>query len=260
MVLQFLPASAGALAVAVLAGAMVPLQAGANAMLGRTLGHPLLAAVVSLGVSVAVVGLLALLVRVPLPGPGTLVRVPPWAWIGGLVGALYVASAIVVAPRLGATGFITAVVAGQILMALVLDRGGYFGFAARAPDVWRLAGAGLVVAGLVVGQFAGSAAPARERPAANPAAGSPAAASPAAASRPAASLSVPGTAAARPVAAGLTAPCTATATVRTASRPAPCPAGTHMPLPRAAEFRLAQRLSGPGGEAAAGLATPFRRL
>lgn len=255
MVLQFLPASAGALAVAVLAGAMVPLQAGANAMLGRTLGHPLLAAVVSLGVSVAVVGLLALLVRVPLPGPGTLVRVPPWAWIGGLVGALYVASAIVVAPRLGATGFITAVVAGQILMALVLDWGGYFGFAARAPDVWRLAGAGLVVAGLVVGQFAGSAAPARERPAANPAA-----ASPAAASRPAASLSVPGTAAARPVAAGLTAPCTATATVRTASRPAPSLAGANMPLPRAAEFRLAQRLSGPGGEAAAGLATPFRRL
>lgn len=41
--------------VAVAAGAVIPFQAGANAMLGRSLGHPLWATVASLLVSLAVV-------------------------------------------------------------------------------------------------------------------------------------------------------------------------------------------------------------
>jgi len=41
------------LATAVLAGAVIPFQAGANATLGRTLGHPLAATLVSLLVSLA---------------------------------------------------------------------------------------------------------------------------------------------------------------------------------------------------------------
>ena len=38
-----------------------------------------------------------------------LARIPWWHWTGGLLGALYVVTAVVVAPRLGATALIALV-------------------------------------------------------------------------------------------------------------------------------------------------------
>ena len=52
---------------AMLAAAVVPFQAGANAALGRNLGHPLWATLASLAVSAVLAALLMLVWRVPAP-------------------------------------------------------------------------------------------------------------------------------------------------------------------------------------------------
>lgn len=152
---------------AVLAGAAIPLQAGANASLGRALGHPLWATLASLVVSLAAVVAVLLALRVAPPAPGLtglvglVGRGPLWMWGGGLLGAYYITAALILAPRLGAGGFIAVVVAGQMLGALLVDYYGLVGFAARALTPARLAGAALVVAGAALMQWGPGMAPVR---------------------------------------------------------------------------------------------------
>ncbi len=104
----------------------------------------------------------------PLPAPSQLARAPGWIWIGGVLGVFYISAALMMAPKLGAAGFIAAVVAGQVLAALLVDQFGLAGFAVRALTPARLAGAMLIVAGMLVMQW--GSAPAQ--PAGVPAGGS----------------------------------------------------------------------------------------
>jgi bacterial/archaeal transporter family-2 protein len=61
---------------AILAGALVPIQAGANAALGRNLGHPLWATMASLAISaIAAMAVMAVL-RVPAPSFAEIGRLP----------------------------------------------------------------------------------------------------------------------------------------------------------------------------------------
>ncbi|MGO4812054.1 DMT family transporter [Cupriavidus sp. 2MCAB6] len=157
---NFSPALTGLIPVlvAIASGAVIPFQAGANAVLGRSLGHPLWAAVASLLVSLMVVLPLLLLLKAPMPALALAARGPAWTWAGGVAGVFYISAALLLAPRLGAGGFIAAVVAGQMAGALLLDQFGLAGFAVRAVTPGRLAGALLVVLGVVVVQFAGTGA------------------------------------------------------------------------------------------------------
>ncbi len=139
--------------VAVLAGAAVPFQGGANAALGRALGHPLWATLVSLSVSALCVVPVLIAVRAPLPAIDTLTTQPKWVWIGGIAGVAYVTAAILLMPKLGAAGFMTAVIAGQVVASLAIDYFGAVGLAARAIDPPRLAGAAMVMFGAVVMQW-----------------------------------------------------------------------------------------------------------
>ena len=81
--------------------------------------------------------------------PAALAKVPWWAWTGGVIGALFVASATLLVPRLGAASLICLVVAGQLVGSVVLDHYGVLH--ARQPvDALRIVGLLLVVAGAVL--------------------------------------------------------------------------------------------------------------
>ena len=140
------------LVAALVSGALVPLQAGANAALGRALGHPLWATVVSLAVSVICVVPVMMALRVSAPTIANLAAQPKWIWIGGISGVVYITAAVLLAPKLGAAGFMTAVIAGQILASMAIDHYGVVGFTARPISGVRLMGSLLVVAGALVMQ------------------------------------------------------------------------------------------------------------
>lgn len=141
---------------AMLAGAVVPFQAGANAALGRNLGHPLWATLASLAVSAVLASLVMLLWRVPAPDVGLAMRGPGWSWLGGVAGVFYITAALMLAPRMGSGPFMAAVIGGQMLAALAIDRYGLLGFAVKHISPLHWAGAGLVVAGVVLTQIANS--------------------------------------------------------------------------------------------------------
>lgn len=140
------------LVAALIAGVLVPLQAGANAALGRALGHPLWATLISLAVSAICVVPIMLVLRVSGPSIAGLAAQPKWIWIGGVVGVIYITGALLLAPKLGAASFMTTVIAGQILASMAIDHFGLVGFEAKPITGERLAGAILVITGILVMQ------------------------------------------------------------------------------------------------------------
>ncbi|WP_406819035.1 DMT family transporter [Pseudomonas sp. KnCO4] len=137
---------------ALLAGAVLPFQAAGNAAVGRALGHWLWAAFTSLTVSSLVVIAALLLLRVPAPDLGKALQGPWWLWIGGVLGALYLAAAAALTPRLGAAGFLVLVVAGQIITAVLVDHFAVMGLGGKPLNLARLAGLLLILVGVVLVQ------------------------------------------------------------------------------------------------------------
>ena len=154
----------GALLVAVLIGAILPLQGLVNARLGTHIGGPVVAAFVSFLVGTVMLGLYLLATRTPIALQGSL-KLPAWIWAGGVFGAIYVACFTLLIPRIGAAGMICLAVLGQVTASLLLDRFGVLQ-AAKPVDGLRILGALLVLAGVVL-----VVAPWRAAPGANPPAG-----------------------------------------------------------------------------------------
>lgn len=135
---------------AVLAGAVLAVQVGVNVQLRNSLGDPITSTLVSFVVGSIGLAVYAVVTRAPWPSMPSLSQAPVWQWTGGLLGAVYVVSTILVGPRLGAATLLSLVVAGQMIAAMVLDHHGWLGFAQHAVNVSRVAGALLLVAGTVL--------------------------------------------------------------------------------------------------------------
>lgn len=130
------------------AGGLIALQAPINAGLGRSTGS-LPAALVSFGV-----GTIALAAIVVLTGKaGGLGSTFDASWyylLGGLLGAVYVANALVAVSIVGAGGVAAATITGQLTFSVVIDRLGLFGLDQVALSPERIAGVVLLLAGTVL--------------------------------------------------------------------------------------------------------------
>ena len=135
---------------AVAAGAMLPFQFGINAQLSTWVGSPVRAAFVSFLVGTIALLIISAFVRKPLPSLARLGDVPWWAWIGGLLGAFYVAGSIFTAPKLGAVTLAAAIVFGQTLASVLVDQFGLVGFKEHHASPGRLVGVLLVATGVVL--------------------------------------------------------------------------------------------------------------
>jgi transporter family-2 protein len=131
------------------AGGMIALQAPTNALLGRAGGSPVLAALISFAVGTLTL-LVVWLASGSRPRPASFAGLPWYAWIGGVYGAMYVAVAAYAAPRIGLASLITIGIAGQIVVAILLDHFGALGLPRDPINLVKVGGALLVVAGVVL--------------------------------------------------------------------------------------------------------------
>jgi bacterial/archaeal transporter family-2 protein len=130
------------------AGIALSTQAPLNASLARTLSQPL-AAAVSFGVGFIVLVILS----VAVGGTAPLLRLgqaPGWQLLGGFLGAFYVWAVVWGVPQMGVVTTVAALILGQMVAALVLDRTGLFGLPVQELSATRLVAAGLVAAGVVL--------------------------------------------------------------------------------------------------------------
>jgi bacterial/archaeal transporter family-2 protein len=86
---------------ALLAGALITVQAGANSQLKQSFEAPVPALIVNYLLGFGAV-LAYAMARVSWPALGKVAGAPWWAWLGGLAGAVYGVAAILLANRLGA--------------------------------------------------------------------------------------------------------------------------------------------------------------
>jgi bacterial/archaeal transporter family-2 protein len=140
------------IAAAIVVGACLSLQPPVNAFMARMLQSPLLAASISIAISLVFVVLVWL---VGSRGAGDLAQVrtfPWWVAVGGIVGVVFVVGGIVVAPALGVALFFVCVIAGQLLGSILLDQLGAFGMPAKPVNPMKLLGLVLVLAGVALVQ------------------------------------------------------------------------------------------------------------
>ena len=131
------------------AGCLVGMQAPINSRLGRTIGG-VQAATFSFLVGSALLIAISFVLRGGLASFGTLGRVPWWALVGGLLGAVYVFVALEAVKTLGASGLSAAVIAGQLAISVVVDRFGLLGVARTPITAHRIVGLVLLVAGVAL--------------------------------------------------------------------------------------------------------------
>lgn len=135
---------------ALVAGALMPVQAGVNARLREFLGDPILASLVSFCVGSVVLFGYALITRAPWPTMAAAAQAPLWSWFGGALGAFFVAVSVILAFKLGATGLMAWIIAGQLIASVLLDHTGAIGFAVREVSWPRIAGVVLLLGGAVL--------------------------------------------------------------------------------------------------------------
>jgi transporter family-2 protein len=139
--------------IALLAGAGYPIQAGVNATIAVHLQHPLLAALTNTMVASLVLLAAITAMRVPAPQMAKLAAAPWWAWTGGILGAFFVLSSLVLAPKLGAAAFVATTIVGTMVASLLIDHLGLLAYRIQPITLLRLVGACLVVVGMIMVQW-----------------------------------------------------------------------------------------------------------
>jgi transporter family-2 protein len=134
---------------AFVAGALIPVQAAANAALSKSLQNNVPVAALSLFVVAgAVTAAAVLLAGAPMPTFASLRAAPWWSYVGGLIVAFYVLTITFLAPRLGVGTAISLIVTGQIAAALTIDHFGLLRSPVFPLTSARLVGAALMAAGV----------------------------------------------------------------------------------------------------------------
>ncbi|MEH3053465.1 MAG: DMT family transporter [Patulibacter minatonensis] len=129
-------------------GALVALQPALNAELGKSVGEAT-ASVVSFGT-----GFLVLVLVAGFAGQlGGVAQVTEVRWpylLGGVLGAAVVLVSLAAIPKLGAGPLTAALVFGQLIMAVIVDRQGWLGVPQADLTAPRIAGVVLLLAGVVL--------------------------------------------------------------------------------------------------------------
>ncbi len=135
---------------AILCGAILPVQAVLNAKMGEAVKDPIYATLISF-----VVGSLGLLLYVLVIGVDmsriSQAKTESWTiWTPGLMGAFYVGAVIILVPRIGAALTFGLVVTGQLALSLLVDHYGWLGMSVHPVNSYRILGIALIIVGVIL--------------------------------------------------------------------------------------------------------------
>lgn len=136
--------------IALAAGAMMPTQAATNNKMAMVVDSPILSAFISFVVGTVALFAYVVISGTPLGNLAAAKNAPAIAWVGGLLGAFFVASAVTLVPRLGVAMTFSLIIAGQMLVTLVIDHFGLLGVPVKEVSLPRIAGILLITTGVIV--------------------------------------------------------------------------------------------------------------
>jgi transporter family-2 protein len=136
------------LALALVTGALIPIQAATNAAFSKSIGNPMITGFMVFIVGLAGMVLFILLARISFPKPQLLTSVPWYGYFGGIIVATYVVMITILVPKIGVGASIGLIVTGQILCAVTIDHFGLFNVNVQPISTSRIAGMLLMIAGI----------------------------------------------------------------------------------------------------------------
>ncbi|MFT7119960.1 MAG: transporter family-2 protein [Neolewinella sp.] len=135
---------------AVVAGVMLPIQAGLNSEIGRSIKNPIYGALVSFTVGSIGLILYLLFTQAKWTDLRNGFELPWYYWSGGLLGAVFVTSVIILTPKLGVALTFGLIVTAQMVFSVVMDHYGWLGVP-QSPINWaRVMGVTMVIGGVVL--------------------------------------------------------------------------------------------------------------
>jgi transporter family-2 protein len=147
-------AKVGWILLALLAGAVLPIQGAINGLLRSDLGAPFVVGTISFAVATLSMIVVLLITRIlpdaPKPQLGGLAKMPWWGWLGAFCGATYVTTVFTAIPVIGTAAAVGLTVAGQQIASLFVDRYGWFLLPKREISASRYAGVALLLIGVAL--------------------------------------------------------------------------------------------------------------
>lgn len=133
-----------------LAGAILPIQAGFNIQIGKTVQQPVFVAFASFLIGTIALFIYLLAIKFNFNTVSSTQSVSPVFWTAGILGAFYVASVIIIAPKLGTALTFSLIVGGQMIISLILDHFGLLGFSIKEINWQRVLGVVFLVLGVLL--------------------------------------------------------------------------------------------------------------
>lgn len=134
--------------IAILAGLTVPVQAGLNVKLGKSVDSPIFASFVSFVIGAASLLIYLLVTKFDFGSVSQTKSVPYFVWTSGLLGAFFVTAIIILSPKLGAAPTLSIMIVAQLLLSLVFDHFGLLGFSIHQINWQKLVGTVLLLVGV----------------------------------------------------------------------------------------------------------------
>ncbi len=134
---------------ALISGAALTSQIGINGKLLSTIESPVLTSFISFligTIALAVIYIVAVCYGLqPVPALNAITQTSLWMWLGGLLGAFYIFTTIICAPKIGFANMFSLVVAGQIILAIIFDHFGILGNPRHILSPFRAFGVTLLI-------------------------------------------------------------------------------------------------------------------
>lgn len=139
-----------AIIIGIIIGIGLPMQTSINSRLKVAVGSPFLASLTSFTFGTAFLAIITLILdHSILFSKAVFTSQPPWIWLGGLLGVIFLTSNILLFPKLGSVQTVIFPILGQIIMGLIIDNFGLFDSSLHPLTLTRFFGALLVILGVI---------------------------------------------------------------------------------------------------------------
>jgi len=143
------------LLIPLLIGMGVVIQSGANTQISHFLGNPFIAGLISFVMGTFCLLIINIVMRSDFSvlNGQNIMQTRWWMWLGGLMGAFFITSVILIAPKIGPTQLFGLIIASQLTFSVVVDHYGWLGFHAQPVNVRKILGVLFLMAGTFLIQW-----------------------------------------------------------------------------------------------------------
>ncbi len=136
------------LLIAIVVGALIPIQSAANVSAAKYLGDISYAVLLSFVVGLILISVYIIIKR-PVMSPDVLsVNFPKYILLGGCISAIYTIAITYLSPKLGVGNALFTILFGQIVVSLLVDHFGVMGVLKQEITPSKIAGMLLILTGV----------------------------------------------------------------------------------------------------------------